>query len=249
MVAKLATGSKSLGIVLVSHGGVRGAFTANCSMQVDREPWFEERMGAYLLRQERAVLGEVLPTVFGYFLVQAGLWGPAGALMQSSVIRSCFMLAPEYASGIQICADPGGLPFASDSVDALLLPHTLEHSKDPPRVLREAERVLLGEGYLIVLGFHPWGPWAMRQRLTTSTPWAGNYVRAGRLQGWLTVLGFETVRLRHYLFRPPFQHRLLVRSAFLDHLHWRLTASAYMLVARKRVFAVTPLHQFLHLRQ
>ncbi len=211
-------------------------------MRAELNSWFEERIGAYLLRQERAALAEVLPTVFGYFLVQAGFWGPPGALLQSSAIRARFVLAPQRAvAGVQVCAYPGDLPFAGDSVDAVLLPHTLEHSKDPHRILREVERVLVGEGHIIVLGFHPWGSWALRQQLGRVTPWAGNYVSAGRLRAWLTVLGFETLRLQHYLFRPPFHHRLLVRSAFLDRLHWRLSASAYMLVARKRVFAVTPL--------
>ncbi|HVC28286.1 MAG TPA: methyltransferase domain-containing protein [Gammaproteobacteria bacterium] len=210
-------------------------------MRADLNSWFERRMGAYLLRQERVMLREVLPTVFGYFLVQAGAWGPAGELLESSAIRARFMLDQQYAAGIQICALPGDLPFSSDSVDALLLPHTLEHSKDPARILREAERVLMGEGHLIVLGFHPWGLWAMQQRFNVATPWAGDYVGAGRLREWLTVLGFEILSIRHYLFRPPFQNRLLLRSTFLDRLHWRMTASAYMLVARKRVFALTPL--------
>jgi SAM-dependent methyltransferase len=211
------------------------------SMQADLNSWFERRTGAYLLRQERVVLGEALPTVFGYFLVQVGAWGPAGALLESSAIRTRFVMDQHYAASIQVCAHPGDLPFTSDSVDALLLPHTLEHSKDPARILREAERVLMGEGHLIVLGFHPWGLWAMRQRFDTVTPWFGNYVSVDRLREWLMVLGFEIVSTRHYLFRPPFQHRLLSRSAFLDRLHWRMTASAYMLIARKRVFAVTPL--------
>lgn len=210
-------------------------------IQADLNSWFERRMGSYLLRQERVVVREVLPTVFGYFLVQAGGWGPAGALLESSTMRARFVLDQQPAAGIHVCAHPGDLPFSSDSVDALLLPHTLEHSKDPARILREAERVLIGEGHLMVLGFHPWGPWAVHQRFSVATPWAGDYVRSGRLREWLTVLGFEIVSVRHYLFRPPFQHRLLSRSAFLDRLRWRMMASAYMLVARKRVFAVTPL--------
>jgi SAM-dependent methyltransferase len=210
-------------------------------MQADLNSRFERRIGAYLLRQERMVLREVLPTVFGYFLVQVGTWGPVGALLESSAIRARFILDQHYAAGIHVCAHPGDLPFTSDSVDALLLPHTLEHSKDPARILREAERVLMGEGNLVVLGFHPWGLWATLQRFNAVTSHAGNYVSVRRLREWLMVLGFEIVSIRHYLFRPPFQDRLLSRSAFLDRLHWRMMASAYMLVARKRVFAVTPL--------
>ena len=214
---------------------------ACCVMQAELDSWFSERMGSYLLRQERAVLAEALPTIFGFFLVQAGLWGPEDTLLQDSPIRARFVLGKHSSVGVQVRGYPGYLPFASDAVDALLLPHTLERANDPHQILREAERVLTGEGHLIVLGFHPWGLWSLRQRLGPATPWVGRYVRAGRLQEWLAVLGFETVRLRHYLFRPPFQHRLQVRSVFLDRLHWRLSASAYMLVARKRVFCVTPL--------
>ncbi|MGH8377754.1 MAG: class I SAM-dependent methyltransferase [Gammaproteobacteria bacterium] len=210
-------------------------------MQADLDSWFEERMGAYLLRQERTVLAEALPTIFGYFLVQAGAWGPTGSLLQTSPIRAQFVFSSDKHSGVQLRADPGYMPFAGDSVDALLLPHTLERSKDPHQVLREAERVLTGEGHLIVLGFHPWGLWALRKQFDGSVPWSGQYVRVGRMREWLTVLGFETVRVRHYLFRPPFQRRLLVRSAFMDRMRWRISAGAYMLVARKRVFAMTPL--------
>jgi SAM-dependent methyltransferase len=210
-------------------------------MQAEPDSWFAERTGAYLLRQERAVLAEALPTIFGYFLLQAGMWGPAGGLLHASPIRSQFVLDCGEHVGLQIRGPVEELPLASDSVDAVLLPHTLERSREPHRILREAERVLAGEGHLIVLGFHPLGAWAWRQRFGVPTPWAGRYVSALRLREWLAVLGFETVRLRHYLFRPPFKHVLLVRSAFLDRLRWRISASAYMLVARKRVFAMTPL--------
>jgi len=152
-----------------------------------------------------------------------------------------FVLASDPGDAAQVRCQVEDLPVASDSVDAVLLPHTLERVREPHRLLREVERVLVGEGCVIVLGFHSSGLWAWRQRLGTATPWMGHYLRASRLREWLTVLGFETVVLRHYLFRPPFARGGLVRSAFLDRWHWRVTASAYMLVARKRVFGMTPL--------
>lgn len=213
----------------------------DCSTLTRRNSWFAERTGTYLLRQERAVLAEALPTMFGYFLVQVGMWGPAGGLLHASPIRAQFVLAPESDAALQVRTDPEALPLATDAVDAMLLPHTLEHARDPHSVLREAERVMVGEAHLVILGFHPWGCWALQQRAGAPTPWAGRYVGVRRLREWLAVLGFETVRVRHYLFRPPFARGLLVRSAFLDRWRWRITAGAYMLVARKRVFGVTPL--------
>lgn len=212
-------------------------------MQTELDNWFRERTGAYLLRQERAVLAEVLPTVFGFYLLQAGAWGSAQGLLQTSPIRSRTLL-DAHATDADLRADPGHLPFASDALDAVLLPHTLERAADPHQLLRETERVLTGEGHLIVLGFHPWGPWGLRAQIAAAPAWSGRFIRAGRLQEWLAVLGFETVRVSHYLFRPPITHAaLLVKSAFLDHWRWRLTAGAYMLVARKRVLCVTPLRR------
>ena len=210
-------------------------------MREELTAWFAERTGAYLLRQERAVLAQALPTIFGYFLVQVGMWGPAGGLLHASPIRAQFVLASDPDKAAQVRCQIEDLPLASDSVDAVLLPHTLEQLREPHRLLREVERVLVGEGCIIVLGFHSAGLWALRQRLGAATPWMGHYLPAARLQEWLTVLGFETVMRRHYLFRPPFSRGWLVRSAFLDRWHWRATASAYMLVARKRVFGMTPL--------
>lgn len=207
----------------------------------DLHSWFENRLGVYLLRQERAVLAEALPTIFGYFLIQVGMWGPDQSLLHASPIRAQFVLASDADQATQVCGQAETLPLAADSVDAVLLPHTLEHANDPHRILREVERVLAGEGHLIVLGFNPWGFWALRQHCGTPTPWAGHYLGARRLREWLAVLGFETVMERPYLFRPPFTRTLLTRSAFLDRWRWHITASAYMLVARKRVLAMTPL--------
>ena len=211
-------------------------------MQTELDAWWQNKTGAYLLKQERAALAGSLPTIFGYYLVQSGCWGAPGALLEASPIRNKFIVGPCGEAGSGIAGDPGYLPFATDSVDAVLLPHTLEQVEEPEKVLREAERVLHGEGHVLVLGFHPFGPWGLSRHFGARPPWGGRFLTVWRLKIWLAVLGFEVVEVRQLLFRPPWRSRMmLVRSAFLDRLGWRLCAGAYLVVARKRVFSMTPL--------
>jgi ubiquinone/menaquinone biosynthesis C-methylase UbiE len=56
---------------------------------------------------------------------------------------------------VQVKADPLHLPFAEKSVDACLLAHTLPWCSDPHRLLREADRVLIDDGWMILTGFNP----------------------------------------------------------------------------------------------
>ncbi len=204
------------------------------------DTFWQGKTGAYLMKQERTALAAALPTIFGYYLVQSGCWGAPGELTEASPIRTRIILG-DCGEAAAVAGDPAYLPFAADSIDAVLLPHTLERVHDPRQVLREAERVLHGEGHVLVLGFHPWGPWGLRGRFG-SPAWSGNFLRLGRLQEWLSVLGFDIVCVRHLLFRPPWRSRaMLVRSAFLDRMALRATAGAYLVVAKKRVFSMTPL--------
>jgi ubiquinone/menaquinone biosynthesis C-methylase UbiE len=72
--------------------------------------------------------------------------------------------------------DFGELPFATQSLDLVVLPHVLEFAAEPHQVLREVERVLIPEGQVIICGFNPSSLWGMRQvagRLTGALPAAG----------------------------------------------------------------------------
>lgn len=211
-------------------------------MHKDLGEWWQTRTGGYLLKQERAVLGQALPTLFGFYLVQSGCWAGAEPLLETSAIRTRIVVGGCGQAGSSVSGDPAYLPFASDSVDVVLLPHTLERMEEPEQVLREAERVLHGEGHVVVMGFHPLGPWGLMRYTGLRRPWHARFLSLWRLRIWLRVLGFEEVSVRHYLFRPPFASRTMLRRfVFLDRLGWRVSAGAYMVVARKRVFAMTPL--------
>jgi SAM-dependent methyltransferase len=60
------------------------------------------------------------------------------------------------------------LPFASQSLDLVVLPHVLEFAAEPHQVLREVERVLIPEGQVIICGFNPASLWGARQGMGAS---------------------------------------------------------------------------------
>jgi hypothetical protein len=67
-----------------------------------------------------------------------------------------------------------------------------------------------------------------------------------RSRDWLTLLGFEIVSARRYLFAPPWTQQMvgLRHDSWLERRGPMLApplAGAYLLKARKRVHAVTPI--------
>ena len=128
-------------------------------MQLSRDntarEWFESPLGARVLREESALARLALDDVFGFELLQVGAWGLERHLLGGARTQHTTLLAPDLGPGVTLCAPLDSLPFASDSIDAIFLPHTLELVEDPYAVLREAERVLCAEGCLMICGFNP----------------------------------------------------------------------------------------------
>jgi SAM-dependent methyltransferase len=149
-------------------------------------------------------------------------------------------VAPELGSGVTLCAPLDSLPFRSDSIDAIFLPHTLELVDDPYAVLREAERVLCAEGCLMICGFNPFSGWGIRRAFahhvgrTAFPPQALRMLSERRLRDWVALLGFDVDSVYGYLGMLPTKGHggdVRPRSAW--------TAGAYLLKVRKRVQTMT----------
>ena len=131
------------------------------------EDWYQSPLGREVAAQEAACLEGMLEGIFGHYLLQVGGAAGFGEVVAASPIRHRILLpaAVHRAElGMQIVASPEHLPVASDSLDAVLLAHSLDFAPDPRQVLREAERVLIPEGRLLILGFNalsPWGLWSL----------------------------------------------------------------------------------------
>ncbi|MBU3694184.1 MAG: class I SAM-dependent methyltransferase [Rhodocyclaceae bacterium] len=196
--------------------------------------WWRTPLGAHLLAQEQDLLDPVVQDVFGYHAVQLGM--PAVDLLRESRIQRRGIIAVEAGD---VRARPDQLPLADRSVDLLLLPHVLEFAGNPHAVLREADRVLMPEGRLIILGFNPFSLWGVRHFAGGGYPWAGRFIPVPRLHDWLQLLDLETRGGRYTAYAPPLRSPAArARWAFMEKAGdrwWPMAGGVYMLQAVKRV--------------
>jgi SAM-dependent methyltransferase len=212
--------------------------------------WFDGPLGARVVREEAALARVALDDVFGFELLQVGTWGPSQHLLGGARTQHTTLLAPDLSPGVTLCAPLASLPFASDSIDAILLPHTLELVEDPYAVLREAERVLCAEGCLMICGFNPFSGWGARRlfgryvRRPAFPPQTRRMLSERRLRDWMALLDFEVASVYGYLGPMPITRRpRKLADGTIRQAEYRsrpaLTAGAYLLKARKRVQTLT----------
>jgi hypothetical protein len=207
-------------------------------------------LGKELAGLEEACLERMLRDTFGHYLLQVGMVSGFAEAIGTSRIRHRILLpAAEQSqpSGARVVCEPDRLPVASDSVDGVFLPHTLDFSADARQVLREAERVLIPEGRVVVMGFNALSLWGIRRLMPqgrTRVPWCGGFLSPYRVSDWLSLLGFDVEMQETLMFRPPWRRALLQQMSFLDSMGkrlWPLFGGVYAVRAVKRVSTLTPL--------
>lgn len=212
--------------------------------------WFESELGRELLVAENRLLGHILPDLFGYHALQLGQVVPANLLLSSRIRhRIVADTAPIAVEGLSpLAAKPDSLPLAGDSVDVVVMHHLLDVCTNPHAVLREACRVLLPEGHVVIVGFNPWslwGLWRLFRLPWMGTPWLRRILAPQRLTDWLSLLDFEVVGVESAYFLPPVD-AAVVRRRFdwlepVGTRYWSQGGAAYAVLARKRVACLTPL--------
>lgn len=209
--------------------------------------WYQTRLGQMLAQEEQQQLDRILPDLFGYHLLQLG--ASSSSLLSTSRILHKVVLDTTFPSVFQpsqLTGQPEHLPIQPDSVDAVLLRHSLDVALDPRQVLREAERILVPEGHLIIMGFNPRSLWGIRRCLSfrsQEAPWADRFLSVHRIKDWLALLGLETSLIHYQFFRPPVGRSAVAeRLQFLERWGqkwWPFLGGTYILLARKKVSTLT----------
>ena len=222
------------------------------------QDWLRTPAGRYLLEWEREQVDAAVVDIFGYHALQLGVPELDG-LRANRMPHQWLACEVPQANGDKspakraaVLCDFSALPFPENSLDLVLLPHSLEFSADPHNTLREVERVLVPEGRVVICGLNPTSLWGLQQRRGhlyrkmgfghLFLPDGGEFIGYWRLRDWLRLLGFEVELGEFGCYRPGVvSDKWLQRFEWMDTVGarwWPIFGAAYFLVAVKRVRGV-----------
>lgn len=210
--------------------------------------WFQTPLGQHLLQVETGLLDRALSRRFGYHLLELGCANLN--MFQASPIGHKFSFAPHTGEpGHSAYACSEAIPLGSETIDLVLLHHALEFSSNQHQLLREASRVLIAGGHMVIVSFNPISSWGLRNRLhrkKRTVPWNGRPLSSLRLTDWLKLLDFQVDQVQYGAYLLPCNYPGVIRySSKLEGLASRLnwpTGAVYVITARKQKLPLTPIH-------
>ena len=202
--------------------------------------WLSTTLGQHLLNQEQQLYDSAVGDMFGFNAMQLGFL-QLDALKNSRIPH---IIHVGNSDGDVYC-ESDYLPLAESCIDLICLPHVLEFSENPHQTLREAERVLVPEGCLVLTGFNPISAWGLKHAMSKepSYPWNGHFFTLSRIKDWLALLGLELMSVQMHGYEPPINNaQWLNRFKCLDKVGsqwWPMMGGIYFIVAKKRVVNIT----------
>ena len=203
---------------------------------------------------EQHCFEQLTADIFGFNAVQIGL--PQIDALKDNRMPNKWLVDTRCGPQIAVVHDPAEMPFASQSLDLIVLPHVLEFSSEPHQVLREVERVLIPEGRMIICGFNPASLWGVRHlsgRLSGAPflPLDGELISVPRLKDWLKLLNLEVSEGHFGCYAPPCRtDAWLRRFGVIERAGarwWPYLGAVYMVQAIKRVKAMRLIGPVRHL--
>ncbi|MBI1215637.1 MAG: methyltransferase type 11 [Alphaproteobacteria bacterium] len=117
---------------------------------------------------------------------------------------------PADEKGLVGICEEGELPIETNSIDRMLVIHGFHGYESLDVILREAWRVLVGQGRLVLVVPNRTGVWAR----VDSTPFGhGTPFSLGQIRGTLKDYLFVPEKMERALFVPPTSSRLLLAMA------------------------------------
>ena len=245
---------------------VRSRFTApKLSDSLDDiADYYKTPIGKAMLSGQKRMVGNALSNLFGYHLMELSPLIDS-SFSKRSRVNHCFTVWPfmgrhalQSVDGIMsdklsstsvMTSDPMDLPLVDESIDVCILHHVLEFSENPHQVLKEAARVTIARGHIVIIGFNPISLLGLLtpvfQPFSQSSVWKRRRLRVSRLYDWLEFLDFSSVTTSYSAHNLPLNNEKYLRSTrgmekFFRRKNWPL-GSIYCIVACKDKLGLMPM--------
>lgn len=219
-------------------------------------------LGAYVIQQETKVLCNLINNNFFKNILIVG--EPKFSLIEDSLLAERhksiyqFILHPRLSGddkpskqtpkSMMIAGRQDKIPIENDSIDMVILPHSLEMMANPHEILRESHRILRAEGKILITGFNDcslWGLFRLIARIFVKAPWKNNFLAVTKLFDWLALLGFDDSTVTYYCYNLPISNqKILNKLVFLEFIGNFMPfplGNIYTITACKRVIPLTPI--------
>ncbi len=218
---------------------------------IDLHEWFDKPLGRYLLEWESDKYNKAVTDSFGFHALQIGL--PQIDTLSANRMPHRWLLTQIQFPNSKLVSESHSLPFPANSIDLVILPHSLEFSSDPHATLREVDRVLVPEGRVIICGLNPLSLWGLSKFIrqlvrrfglgNLMIPSGVDFLAYWRIRDWLRLLSFDVVSNEFGCYCLPIQNsNWLKRTKWLDKVGNRLFpifGGAYFIVGVKKVRGMT----------
>ena len=133
------------------------------------------------------------------------------------------------------------------SMDAVIIPHTLELIDTGRNLITEACRSVKPGGDIIIFGFNLFSLWGVKKwwEKNEGVPWSGHFLMPGQIMQWLDLEDFQFFRKDMIMFRSPFgKQKAQDKFSALEWLGFKTNAfygGIYSLNAKANVVPLTPI--------
>ncbi|OGT38431.1 MAG: hypothetical protein A3F11_09870 [Gammaproteobacteria bacterium RIFCSPHIGHO2_12_FULL_37_14] len=212
--------------------------------------WLTDQfLGRELLQVEQQATANLLTKCLGKHSLTIGVPHQAQLLKATKIpcqsLVSPLVIHEKVTEYIE--ADYHDLPIATGSIDLVLLPHCLEFTDKPRKLLSDACRIVKPEGLIVIYGFNPYSLWGMRKMLNKEkiVPWTANFIHQYKIKNWLRLADFALEEDKSIMFLPPTNYEAIHRKLqFIETVGKKCLPSlggVYVIVARAKVIPLTPI--------
>ena len=152
--------------------------------------WSEIPQGPIIKQHINTALKAWWPKLFGYHMLKIGNLSCELDTAECAIKHQIGVGEHSHLAGV--VADIDELPFGQHTVDVAILSHCLEFYPDPHHLIREADRVLIPDGYMIITGYNPYSFCGLAKPLHVRSerfPWSGRFFTPAPYQRLVALVG------------------------------------------------------------